>query len=820
MLVSWKWLNELVEVSKTPEELADLLTMSGVAVEGIKYPEIELMNLRAGLIEEMNPHPDANKLLVCRLNMGGGEKRIIVTGAQNVREGQMVPVALPGAVLVGGKRIDSAELRGVPSEGMLCSAAELGLDVDKVPAEQKDGIYILPEDISLGADVVQVLNLDDIVLELELTPNRADCLGMWNVAREVAVLTGGEVRLPAVELSKEGGACATMVRVEIKNQELCDRYVARIIKDVQIGPSPLWMQQRLIAAGVRPINNVVDVTNYVMMETGQPLHSFDYDRLEGNRIVVRRAQEGEEMMTLDGQLRSLNPEMLIIADAEKPVAIAGVMGGLNSEVTEQTKTILLESASFNGPSVRRTSHALGLRSEASLRFEKTVDVQQARLVADRAVQMLSHLGAGYAVEGCVDCNLAQIDQQELGNKAIRLRIQRVNQVLGTKIKPIDMEVILKALQITFLEKNREGWLLLPPSYRRDLEREIDLIEEIARIYSYELIPTTLPEGVTTQGSRTPEQRIRYRLRKNMVAQGLMEIINYSFLSQTLLENLGIPDGHPFAEMVVVKNPLSEEQGVMRTTLLPGLLETVKRNINKRNKNLRFFEMGKVFFAGGFPEQSKLPVEKWSMQAVVTGKREKSWAYGPEEFDFYYLKGIVEHLLTGLGYALEEIAFVPGEALIGLHPGRSAVVQVKGQPIGQLGEVHPLVLEKFEIDQRVTTFSLDVEKLWADQEVTRRIMVVQITKFPAISRDLAIIVPEEINAAEVAELIKEQGNEWLKEVRLFDLYRGQQIKENHKSLAYSLTWQAPDKTLTDEEVNIFHQKIEAALAERFGAGLRR
>ena len=815
MLVSWKWLNELVALQKTPEELAELMTMSGVAVEGITYPEIELENLKVGLIEKITDHPQADKLVICQLDIGGGEKRVIVTGARNVREGQKVPVALPGAVLTGGKKIESAELRGVLSEGMLCSANELGLDVDKIPAEQKDGIYLFPAEVAIGADVVQVLKLDDLILELELTPNRADCLGMWNVAREVAALTEGEIHLPEINSSEEGGACADLTKVEIVNQELCSRYVARIIKDLKIAPSPLWLQQRLIAAGVRPINNVVDVTNYVMMEMGQPLHAFDYDLLKENRIVVRRAEEGEELVTLDGQLRKLNPEMLVIADAVKPVAIAGVMGGLETEVTEQTKTILLEAAAFNGPSIRRTSHALGLRSEASLRFEKTVEVEQVRLAADRAVQLLTQIGAGVAVEGCVDCY--PLRQQE--RQAIRLRIKRVNQILGTTISASTMEMILKALQITFLEKSRDSWLLLPPSYRRDLESEIDLIEEIARLYDYERIPTTLPEGVTTQGMRTPEQKLRYQLRKRMVAQGLVEVINYSFINRAQLDFLGIPDGASLKDTVVIKNPLSEEQGVMRTSLLPGLLDTVKRNINKHNKNLKFFELGKVYFAEGFPEQSKLPVEKWTLGVVATGKREKSWAYGAEEYDFFYLKGVVENLLTGLGYTEDEYTFAAVCDLPGLHPRRTASIRIKGKEIGVLGEVHPLVLEKYGIEQRVTMVNLEVEKL-ATEKITQKGLVVPITKFPAVARDLAIIVPEEVTTADVAALIKEQGNEWLKEVRLFDLYRGQQIKENSKSLAFSLTWQAPDKTLTDEEVNILHQKIEVALQEKFGAGLRR
>ena len=813
MLVSWKWLNELVEIKKTPEEVADLLTMSGIEVEGITSMSLDSKNLKVGLLEEVNKHPQADKLLICRVDIGGGEKRTIITGAANVAVGQKVPVALPGAVLTGGKKIEQAILRGVVSEGMLCSAEELGIDVDKIPVEQRKGIYIFPTTVSAGDDVVKVLNLDDVVLELELTPNRADCLGMLNIAREVAALTGGNLHLPVVKGSQEGQECARMTRVDIEAADLCKRYVARLIKDIQIAPSPLWLQQRLMAVGVRPINNVVDVTNYVMMETGQPLHAFDYDRLQGKRIVVRKARENEELVSLDGQLRKLVPEMLVIADAEKPVAIAGVMGGLETEVTTATKIILLEAASFHGASVRRTSRALGLRSEASLRFEKTVDIEQVRLTADRVVQLLAQIGAGTPVEGCVDCYPVQEEKQP-----IKLRVKKVNQVLGTALLPEIMEEILKALQIKVVEKNQEGWLLLPPSYRRDLEYEVDLIEEIARLYDYDKISTTMPEGVTSQGMRTAEQKLRYKMRKTMVAQGLFEVINYSFINLQQLDSLGIPNGDPLRETITIQNPLSEEQGMMRTTLLPGLLATVQRNLNKRNKNLKFFELGKVYFADGFPAKKKLPTEKWMLAAVSTGEKVKSWAYEAEKYDFYYLKGVVENLLEGLGYTVDELVFQAVDDLPGLHPGRTALIKVKGKKIGVLGEVHPLVLEKYEIEQKLAMFNFEVESLWAE-EVVQKALVVPITKFPAVTRDLAIIVSEEVETGAVDELIRKQGGAWLQEVSLFDLYRGQQIQEGYKSLAFSLTWQAPDKTLTDEEVNSLHQKIEAALQQEFRADLR-
>jgi phenylalanyl-tRNA synthetase beta chain len=813
MRVSWKWLNELVEIKRTPEEVANLLTMSGIEVGKIVYPEIELQNIKVGQIEKVTDHPQADKLVICEVNIGGGEKRNIVTGASNVVAGQKVPVSLPGAVLAGGKKIESSVLRGVVSDGMLCSAAELGMDVDKIAPEQKEGIYLLSPDVAVGDDVVQVLNLDDIVLELELTPNRADCLGMWNVAREVAALTGAPLHLPAVKCVEAGGECARMTRVEIADQHLCKRYVARIIENVQIAPSPLWLQHRLMAAGVRPISNVVDVTNYVMMEMGQPLHAFDYDRLAEKRIVVRKAEAGEEITTLDGQLRKLVPDTLVIADAQKSVAIAGVMGGLETEVTAETKTILLESACFNGFSIRRTSLALGLRSEASLRFEKAVDVEQVQLAADRAVQLLEEIGAGTSVEGCVDCYPCPVERTPL-----QLRVARVNQILGMAIDAGIMEEMLKSLQITILKRNDEGWLVLPPSYRRDLECEVDLIEEIARLYDYDKIPTTLPVGITSQGMRTAEQKLRYTLRKTMVAQGLMEVLTYSFINPLQLDLLGIPAEHSLRDTLSIKNPLSEEQGIMRTTLLPGLLDTVKRNINKRNKNLKFFELGKVYFSAGFPKQNRLPVEKWVLSAVSTGKKEKSWAYGTEEYDFYYLKGVVENLLTDLGYAEDDCVFEAVGDLPGLHPGRTALLKVLGQEVGVVGEVHPQVLEKYEIEQKVTMFKLEIANLSAEKAIQK--VFVPITKYPSVTRDLALLIPEEIKTAEVAALIRKQGHDWLKEVRLFDLYRGEQIQQGYKSLAFSLTWQAADRTLTDEEVNILHQKMEEALQEEFGAGLRR
>ncbi|MDD4048080.1 MAG: phenylalanine--tRNA ligase subunit beta [Clostridia bacterium] len=813
MRVSWKWLNELVEVKVSPKELARLMTMSGIEVGGIECFSKGLKDVRVGLIEKITKHPQADKLVICDVNIGGDKRVTIVTGASNVREGQKVPVAIAGAILADGKQIKSADFRGIMSKGMLCSAEELGMDVDKIPAEQKDGIYILPNDVSVGDDIVETLDLEDIVMELELTPNRADCLGMINVAREVAALTGEKLNLPVIEESNDKGECASLTRIDIEDKELCGRYVARIIKNVKIEPSPLWLQHRLMATGMRPINNIVDVTNYVMMEMGQPLHAFDFDKLNENRIVVRKAKKEEEITTLDGQVRKLEPDMLVIADAQKPVAIAGVMGGLDSEVTNSTKTIFLESAYFNGSSIRRTSHTLGLRSEASWRFEKTVDVEQVKMVADRAVQLLAQIGGGTPAEGYVDCYPNKVKR-----KPIKLRINKVNKVLGTEIQPETMEEILKVLQIAILERDEEGWLLMPPSYRQDLEIEVDMIEEITRMNGYDKIPTTLPEGAMTQGMRTAKQKFRYKMRKLMVAQGLMEVFSYSFINPMQLDYWRVPTDHFLRDVVTIKNPLSEEQGVMRTTILPGLLETVKRNINKRNKDVKLFEIGKVFFSNGFPENSEIPEEKLMLAAICSGKKEKSWLYGEEEYDFYYLKGVVENLLDGLGFNREQVSYEAVADVPGLHPGRTAIIRMKGKEIGMIGEIHPLTLDKYGIEQKVAVFNIEAEVL-ANEVVDKKEFVVPITKYPAVARDLAITIPEEIKTAAVAELINEQGGMLLKGVRLFDLYRGKQITEGYKSLAFSLTWQAPDKTLTDGEINILHQKIEESLKKEFGAGLR-
>ncbi|MDX9871441.1 MAG: phenylalanine--tRNA ligase subunit beta [Clostridia bacterium] len=812
MRVSWNWLKELVEIEQSPQEIAGMMTMAGVEVDSVEPLSEGISGVVTAEITSVEKHPQADRLVVCALLLGGGKTATVVSGAPNLAKGQKVPVALPGATLAHGMKIEKSNFRGIESEGMLCSADELGLDTDKLSNEDRDGIYILPEETKAGQDAVSLLGLDDVILELGLTPNRSDCLGMINVAREVASLTGGKLKLPAIEVSGSKGECADLTSVEIKEPALCKRYVARLLKDVKVGKSPLWLRQRLLAAGVRPINNIVDVTNLVMLELGQPLHAFDYDKLEGKRIVVRKPAAGEKLVTLDGQERTLQPEMLVIADAVKPVGLAGVMGGLETEVTETTQTILLEAAFFNGPNVRRTSQALGLRSEASLRFEKEIDLEQVPFAADRAVQLMAQLGAGRPVSGQVDCFPNPEER-----KTIVLRLERVRKILGVEVSSDVVERILSLLQIKVSKKENNTWTVIAPSYRRDIQLEEDLIEEVARLHGYDKIPTTLPVGPTTQGARTPAQTVRVKTAEILSIQGLYQVLTFSFINPRHLERLQLSEGDALRDVIPVANPLSEEQGIMRTTLLPGLLDVIGRNLNQRNKDLAVYELGKVYFNAGFPKKASLPQERYILAAAASGSSEKSWGYPAQEYDFYYLKGILENLLSRLGLGPEKVAFRAAHDIAFLHPGRSARIFIGEREAGWLGEIHPLVLANYELDQNTAAFSLDMELLSAEAE--ERVVYRTIPRYPAVTRDLAVLVPERVEAETVAVLIKEKGQGKLQQVRLFDLYQGRQIEKGFKSLAFALTWQAEDRTLTDEEVNSLHQDILESLAEKAGAQLR-
>ncbi|MGQ9712033.1 MAG: phenylalanine--tRNA ligase subunit beta [Desulfotomaculales bacterium] len=799
MRVSLKWLQEFVDIPVTVTELADRLTMAGLAVDAIEEPWREISDVVTGRVMEVSPHPHADRLLVCRVDVGRGEDLVIVTGATNMREGDIVPVALEGARLVGGATIKRSKLRGVVSQGMMCAADELGI------GEDHTGILILPPGTPVGVDVKEYLGLDDVILEIDLTPNRGDCLSVLGVAREVAAILEKPLRNP-FEAKESEPLTAGRVPVDIEDPALCRRYVARLAVNVRIGPSPLWMQRRLHAAGIRPISNVVDITNYVMLELGQPLHAFDYDTLAGGRIIVRRAVPGETLVTLDRTERRLTPDMLVIADAEKAVAVAGVMGGLATEVTEKTTNALLESAWFDPSSVRRTSRQLGLRSEASLRFEKGVDLKGCLRGANRAMELIESTGAGEVVPGAVD--------QYPGTyvpRTVIVRPERVGQILGTEVAENEIESILDRLGFR-VRKNPDAFLVQIPSYRVDIQREIDLIEEVARLHGYDRVPESLPFGNTTPAGRRRHQALFDRIRDIMVACGLTEAITYSFISPVAFDRLRLPVNDPLRRTLRLANPLSEDQSIMRTTLLPGLLDTLVRNYQRQVSSAALFEIGRVFIP---VTGEQLPEERTHLGMALMGETPRGWNQPSRPLDFFYLKGVLEVLAGRLGI---EISWEKG-AYPFLHPGRTSLLTANSRELGWMGEVHPDVTGAFDLPGRVVACELDLETLLQVIPERRETRFKGLPRFPSVNRDVAIVIKEKVPVAAVTETIREAGGDLLKELYLFDVFKGRRIPAGCHSLAFALRFRSPDRTLTEEEVNKRLEAILKALETRWGAQLR-
>jgi phenylalanyl-tRNA synthetase beta chain len=806
--VSLKWLKDYIDLNLSTEELANYLTMAGLEVDSINKLGEGISKVVSGEILEVKPHPNADKLVVCAVNVGQENAPLtIVTGAPNVRPGMKVPVAIVGAKLPDGPQIKKAVFRGIESYGMLCSAQELGIDPTGLPAEESEGIMSLPPSTPLGIPIQEVLGLDDEVLELELTPNRSDCLGMINIAREIGALTSASLKLPKISHEGNNDVIDQMASVEIVDSDLCRRYVARIIKDVKIEPSPLWLQQRLQAAGMRSINNIVDVTNFVMLEMGQPLHAFDYDKLEEHKIIVRRAKENETIVTLDGIQRKLDKDMLIIADATKPVAIAGVMGGFDTEVTSETNTILLESAFFEGASIRKTSRKLGLRSEASSRFEKGINLDGSLEAINRAVDLIEELGAGVAVPGKIDVFPSKPEKV-----VIKFRPSRANYILGTDISSQQMLKYFKSLSFECVQENNDLFLVTVPSYRRDITLEIDLVEEIARLYGYSNIPTTLPQSTMTQSKKTSIQALEEKVKNTLVGMGMKEIITYSFIGSKSFDKLRLKDSHPWRNCIEIKNPLSDDQNVMRTTLIPGLMEIASKNIHRRQLNLCLFESGNVFIPQG---SNHLPLEEPHIAALVTGGLGKAWNTSFEKFDFYYLKGVLEQLFSQLNQG--NINFIPTKNYSSFHPGRTAEIVINDEVIGVIGEIHPLVLEEYDVDQKIWLFELNLSPLLSGFSKIKEFE--PLPKYPPVERDMAIIVPEQVITSQVDQKIAAVGGKYLIQYHLFDIYRGEQIPKGFKSMAYNMIYQAQDRTLTDKEVSDIHNRIQQELQASFGAKLR-
>jgi phenylalanyl-tRNA synthetase beta chain len=803
MRVSCEWLKEMVDLSGVDaEELAETLTRTGVAVDAVEDRNPGVSRVVVGRVKSVEPHPGADKLRVCRVDVGQGDLLQIVCGASNVAEGQLVPVALEGAELPGGIRIKRAKLRGVESQGMICSAGELGLPEKMLPKALTEGILVLTGEAEVGQEIRSLLGMDDKVLELDLTPNRADCLSMIGMAYEAGAVFDRGLNLPKPkELPVSGEALPVSVAVE--SREDCPVYAAQVVDGLRVGPSPQWMQNRLIAAGVRPINNIVDVTNYVMLEYGQPLHAFDYDRVSGGKILVRRARQGERFDTLDGVTRECDENTLLITDGDTPLGLAGVMGGADSEVKDGTTRVLIESACFDPVLIRRTSRRLGLRSEASNRFEKGVD--RARIVPAlmRAVELLVEVAGGrvaspIVVEG----------SGEVAERVIPVRHERIVTLLGVDIREEDVMDIFRRLRFP-AEKEGAVYRVQVPSRRNDLHIEVDIIEEVARLYGYNRIPAAALHGSQSRGGLTRKQRLHRIIRHTLRHLGMNEAVTYSLTSPQLEKGLSL---HPEVRPIALNMPISDERSVLRTSLLPHLIQTAAYNVHHRQDRVALFEIGRVYLAKTQP-LTDLPEERWELAGLWTGPMEPIHWRGQNASDFYRVKGVLESLFKRLG--IEKVEFRPAQPE-GFHPGRTAEIQIDGRFAGVLGQIHPRLSEEMDLKDTFA-FQLDLEILL---NATRRDLRFRpIPRYPASPRDLAIVVDASVPAAEVEMVIRRAAGEYLESVTLFDVYTGEQVGNEKKSLAYSLIYRAKDRTLTDEEVAKFHQTVVDELERIFGARLR-
>ncbi|NLM83132.1 MAG: phenylalanine--tRNA ligase subunit beta [Clostridiales bacterium] len=789
MRLSRKWLSEYTTIAASSKEYAERMTMTGSKVELIEEPSESIKNVVVGRVVAMERHPNSDHLWICQVDVAKEEPVQIVTGAQNVNVGDLVPVALHKSLLPGGVKIEKGKLRGVVSNGMLCSLSELGLDTHDFPYAIEDGIFILQEDCKPGDDIRPIIGADDTIVEFEITNNRPDCLSMIGLARESAATFGTELRLPDLTPVKGTGDIREHLTVEVENPELCPRYTARMIKNIKIGPSPKWLRQRLRAAGVRPINNIVDITNYVMLEYGQPMHAFDYACLEGGKIVVRTAREGETINTLDGTPRALTPDMLVIADAVKPVGVAGVMGGENSEITENTKYAVFESANFNGVSIRKTAIALGMRTDASSRFEKGLDPENTVRALERACQLVEELGAGEVIGGIID-----IAAPTPPPRRLPLNADKIRALLGADIPEEFMVKTLKKLGFKV-----EGGVVEVPSWRGDVEHYSDLAEEVARFWGYDKIEPTLFADKTGMGGLTEEQSLKRRADALCRAIGYSEIYTYSFTSPSDADKIRLPEDSPLRRYVTILNPLGEDTSVMRTTSLPSMLQALSVNFSRRNEDVRLYEFATVYRPCG----ETLPDER----VILT-----LGAYG--DIDFYGIKGAVEALLSGL--RVKDVSFTAERENPSYHPGRCAVIRSGETILGVLGEVHPLVAKSYDLD-RAYCAELDFSAIAASRGKEPR--YVPLPKYPAVARDIAVVCDAKTPVGDLAACIKKAGGKYLRDLRLFDVYTGSQVPEGKKSVAFSLTLRADDMTLTDEHADETVKNILKALYDAFGATIR-
>jgi phenylalanyl-tRNA synthetase beta chain len=802
MKASLSWLKDYVPINLSVDRLTEALTMVGLEVEAVSERWEYLSAVIVGQIREIQPHPKAEKLQLCNVNLGTRNIRV-VCGAPNVAPDLLVPVALPGAIFPDGSVLKETVIRGIASQGMICSESELGLGTDS------SGVMILAPSVTVGDNLANSLNLSDIIVEIDLTPNRPDCLSIIGIAREIGGIQKTRLSYPPCELSDSGDEISRMTSVTIEAPDLCPRYAARLVTDISIGPSPFWLQDRLMSVGLRPINNIVDITNFVLMETGQPLHAFDFDRLAGQRIVVRPAAEGEGFTTLDEKERRLTRDTLMICDAKRPVAIGGVMGGLNSEIEKTTRNVLIESAYFNPASIRKTAKNLGLYTEASHRFERGVDPEGTISALNRAAQLMVEIGNGNLVAGIIDEY-----PQPVASKEVRLRVKDTNRLLGTGFNSNEIRALLESIEFKVKSRSPEILTIIPPSFRVDITRPEDLMEEVARLSGYNYIPTTFPAVPAEERKFLKSLEIRNRIKHTMTGFGFSEVINYSFVNRNVCDRLALAVDDPRRKMITLLNPLTEEQTVMRTSLLPGLLDTMHYNIAQQEKNLKLFEIGKIFISAG---QDKLPEEIEMLTGLWTGSRyDASWHYKEMPCDFFDIKGVVEGLLERLNLEGCDFTTLPDAACTYTKPGYTAQIHMDDSLFGLIGEVHPQVLENFDLLQTVFIFELHVDRLIRHLREVNQFK--PIAKFPAITRDITIIVDKDIEAQKIIKHIENADEELIEDLHLFDVYEGAPIAAGKKSISLRIIYRSPDKTLEDQEIRHLTKNITDRLVKAFNASL--
>ncbi|MBU5485476.1 phenylalanine--tRNA ligase subunit beta [Clostridium sp. MSJ-11] len=792
MKVPIKWLKDYVDINISVIELGDRLTLSGSKVEEIVTSEDEIKNVVTGKIMSIVPHPDAEKLVVCQVNIGEEELTQIVTGAKNMKEGDIVPVAVHGSNLPGGVKIKRGKLRGIVSNGMMCSEDELGIGGE----EAAEGLLILPQETPIGKDIKEVLGLDNAVIEFEITSNRPDCLSVVGMARETGATLGVEYKQPETNyVSKCKENINDILKVEIRD-DLCRRYMSRGVKNVKIAPSPAWMQERLMEAGVRPINNVVDITNFVMLELGQPMHAFDAREITSNSIIIERAKDGEKFTTLDEVERDIDSNILCIKDGDRAVALAGIMGGLNSEVKEDTAEIIFECANFEGTNIRVSSKKLGLRTEASSKFEKDLDPNLVQIAIDRACNLVNELGAGEVMEGTID-----VYPNPLKTNIIEVDSKWINKFLGIEISKESMKEYLDRLELK-TEIEEEKLIIKVPTFRSDINIKEDVAEEIARIYGYNNIPTTLLKSTSERGGKTKKQHLQDSIVEVLIGSGLNQSISYSFVSPKVFDKVLIPKESPLRNVVKIRNPLGEDYSIMRSTSIPSMMEALARNYSRSNERTRLFEIGKVYL----PKESEyeLPEE---INIATLG------IYG--DVDYLDLKGIVENIVDSLD--IKDVSYKRESENPSFHPGKTAKVFIGQKLLGTLGEIHPDITDNYDIEERCYIAELNLDLLYQYANVNKAYK--PLPKYPAVTRDIALIVEDEVMVQDIEDIIAKQGGKMVESIKLFDIYKGKQIEEGKKSVAYSIVYRLENKTLTDGEVNKVHDKIVRTLENRLGATLR-